>query len=85
MLRALLTAHSDALCVGCTFDRTHLFSSHMFGPALVCCAGPSELMSAMRSFRGPTISGMLLGPAISGILIAIIDAENVLFVNSATF
>ncbi|HNV27230.1 MAG TPA: MFS transporter, partial [Nitrospira sp.] len=46
---------------------------------------PSELMSANALIQGTTNIGMLLGPAISGVMIALINAENVLFVNSATF
>ena len=63
--------------------------STVFGPALVSAVPllvrPSELMSANALIQGTNNIGMLLGPAISGIMIALIDAENVLFVNSATF
>lgn len=63
--------------------------STVFGPALVSSVPllvrPSELMSANALIQGTTNIGMLLGPAISGVMIALIDAENVLFVNSATF
>lgn len=63
--------------------------STVFGPALVSAVPllvrPSELMSANALIQGTTNIGMLLGPAISGIMIALIDAQNVLFVNSATF
>lgn len=46
--------------------------------------GPA-LVSENALIQGTTNIGMLLGPAISGVMIALIDAENVLFVNSATF
>lgn len=63
--------------------------STVFGPALVSSVPllvrPSELMSANALIQGTTNIGMLLGPAISGVMIALIDAEKVLFVNSATF
>jgi MFS family permease len=63
--------------------------STIFGPALVSAVPllvrPSELMSANALIQGTNNIGMLLGPAISGIMIALIKAENVLFVNSATF
>lgn len=63
--------------------------STIFGPALVSAVPllvrPSELMSANALIQGTTNIGMLLGPAISGIMIAFIQAQNVLFVNSATF
>ena len=63
--------------------------STVFGPALVSAVPllvrPSELMSANALIQGTNNIGMLLGPAISGIMIALINAENVLFVNSATF
>ena len=53
-----------------------LVVSTVCGPALV---------SENALIQGTTNIGMLLGPAISGVMIALIDAENVLFVNSATF
>lgn len=63
--------------------------STIFGPALVSAVPllvrSSELMSANALIQGTNNIGMLLGPAISGVMIAIINAENVLFVNSATF
>lgn len=63
--------------------------STIFGPALVSAVPllvrSSELMSANALIQGTNNIGMLLGPAISGIMIALINAENVLFVNSATF
>jgi MFS family permease len=63
--------------------------STVFGPALVSAVPllvrQSELMSANALIQGTNNIGMLLGPAISGLMIAFIGAENVLFVNSATF
>ena len=63
--------------------------STIFGPALVSAVPllvrSSELMSANALIQGTNNIGMLLGPAISGIMIALINAENVLFVNSTTF
>jgi MFS family permease len=63
--------------------------STIFGPALVSAVPllvrSSELMSANALIQGTNNIGMLLGPAISGVMIALINAENVLFVNSATF
>jgi len=63
--------------------------STVFGPALASAVPllvrPHELMSANALIQGTNNIGILLGPAISGIMIALIEAENVLFVNSATF
>lgn len=63
--------------------------STVFGPALVSAVPllvrPSELMSANALIQGTNNIGLLLGPAISGVMIALINAENVLFINSVTF
>jgi MFS family permease len=63
--------------------------STIFGPALVSAVPrmvrPSELVTANALIQGTNNVGLLLGPAISGVLIAIMGAENVLYVNSATF
>lgn len=63
--------------------------STIFGPALVSAVPrlvrPSELVTANALIQGTNNVGLLLGPAISGVLIAMIGAENVLYVNSATF
>jgi MFS family permease len=63
--------------------------STIFGPALVSAVPrlvrPSELVTANALIQGTNNIGLLLGPAISGVLIAMIGAENVLYVNSATF
>jgi MFS family permease len=63
--------------------------STVFGPALSSAVPSlvrrSELVSANALIQGTNNIGMLLGPAVSGILIALIGAQHVLFVNSATF
>lgn len=97
LVRALLTVlipvlyALDTLSIEGLYGLVFLTSvvSTVFGPALVSAVPllvrPSELMSANALIQGTNNIGMLLGPAISGIMIALIDAENVLFVNSATF
>ena len=97
ILRALLTFlipalySIDLLSIEALFGLIFLTSvvSTIFGPALVSAVPllvrPAELMSANALIQGTTNIGMLLGPAISGVMIALINAENVLFVNSATF
>lgn len=97
LVRALLTVlipvlyALDTLSIEGLYGLVFLTSvvSTVFGPALVSAVPllvrPSELMSANALIQGTSNIGMLLGPAISGIMIALIDAENVLFVNSATF
>lgn len=97
LLRAVLTFMvpalyaADALSIEGLYALIFLTSvvSTIFGPALVSAVPllvrPSELMSANALIQGTNNIGMLLGPAISGVMIALIDAENVLFVNSATF
>ncbi|WHZ13732.1 MAG: putative MFS-type transporter [Nitrospira sp.] len=97
LLRAVLTFMipalyaADALSIEGLYTLIFLTSvvSTVFGPALVSAVPllvrPSELMSANALIQGTNNIGMLLGPAISGVMIALIDAENVLFVNSATF
>lgn len=97
LVRALLTVlipvlyALDTLSIEGLYGLIFLTSvvSTVFGPALVSAVPllvrPSELMSANALIQGTSNIGMLLGPAISGIMIALIDAENVLFVNSATF
>ena len=97
LLRALLTLliptlyAIDRLSIEGLYGLIFLTSvvSTVFGPALVSAVPllvrPSELMSANALIQGTNNIGMVLGPAISGVMIALIDAENVLFVNSATF
>ena len=67
---------------------TSIFST-IFGPALVSAVPrlvrPSELVTANALIQGTNNIGLLLGPAISGVLIAMMGAENVLYVNAATF
>ena len=97
VLRALLTLLIPTLYAIGVLSINGLFGlifltsvvSTIFGPALVSSVPllvrPSELMSANALIQGTNNIGMLLGPAISGVMIALINAENVLFVNSATF
>ena len=97
VLRALLTLliptlyALDLLSIEGLYGLIFLTSvvSTIFGPALVSAVPllvrSSELMSANALIQGTNNIGMLLGPAISGVMIALINAENVLFVNSATF
>jgi len=63
--------------------------STVFGPALASAVPllvrRSELVSANALIQGTNNIGMLLGPAISGIMIALIGAQHVLYVNAATF
>jgi|SRR5215469_9183345 len=63
--------------------------STVFGPALVSAVPllvrRSELVSANALLQGTTNIGTLLGPAIGGILIAVMGAQHVLYLNSATF
>jgi len=63
--------------------------STVFGPALVSAVPllvrRSELVSANALIQGTNNIGILLGPAVSGILIALIGAQYVLYVNAATF
>jgi MFS family permease len=63
--------------------------STVFGPALVSAVPllvrRSELVSANALIQGTNNIGILLGPAVSGILIALIEAQHVLYVNAVTF
>src|SRR4029079_15456608 len=63
--------------------------STVFGPALVSAVPllvkRCELVSANALIQGTNNIGILLGPAMSGILIALIGAQHVLYVNAATF
>ncbi len=63
--------------------------STVFGPALVSAVPllvrRAELVSANALIQGTNNIGLLLGPAVSGILIALIGAQHVLYVNAATF
>jgi len=63
--------------------------STVFGPALVSAVPllvrRSELVPANALIQGTNNLGTLLGPAVSGILIALIGAQHVLYVNAATF
>ena len=63
--------------------------STVFGPAMGSAVPllvrRSELVSANALLQSTTNIGILLGPAISGVLIALIGAQHVLYLNSATF
>jgi MFS family permease len=63
--------------------------STVFGPALVSAVPllvrRGELVSANALIQGTNNIGLLLGPAVSGVLIALIGAQHVLYVNAATF
>ncbi|HEX6531600.1 MAG TPA: MFS transporter [Nitrospira sp.] len=63
--------------------------STVFGPALVSAVPlmvrRNELVSANALIQGTNNIGSLLGPAVSGILIALIGAQHVLYVNAVTF
>jgi MFS family permease len=63
--------------------------STVFGPALVSAVPllvrRCELVSANALIQGTGNIGILLGPAISGVLIALIGAQHALYVNAATF
>ena len=67
---------------------TAIFST-AFGPALAASlpllVKPSELMSANSLLQSTTNMGILIGPAIGGVLIAWLGTENVLYVNTVTF
>jgi MFS family permease len=63
--------------------------STVFGPALASSVplivSRSQLTSANALIQSTTNIGVLIGPAISGLGIAMIGAQNVLYVNAATF
>src|SRR6476646_7466966 len=63
--------------------------STVFGPALVSAVPlmvrRNELVSANALIQGTNNIGLLLGPAVSGVLIALIGAQHALDVNAATF
>ena len=63
--------------------------STVFGPALVSAVPllvrRGELVSANALIQGTNNIGSRLGPAVSGVLIALIGAQHVLYVNAATF
>ena len=97
LVRAVLTFLIPALYVADRLSIAGLYAlifatsavSTVFGPALVAAVPllvrPTELVAANALIQGTNNIGMLLGPAIGGVLIALIGAEHVLFVNSATF
>ena len=63
--------------------------STVFGPALVSSVplivSRTQLTAANALLQSSTNIGMLIGPAISGLGIALIGAQNVLYVNAGTF
>lgn len=63
--------------------------STVFGPALASSVplivSRSQLTSANALIQSTTNIGVLIGPAVSGLGIALIGAQNVLYVNAATF
>jgi MFS transporter, DHA3 family, macrolide efflux protein len=67
---------------------TAIFST-AFGPALAASlpllVKPTELMSANSLLQSTTNLGILIGPAICGVLIAWLGTQNVLYVDAATF
>jgi len=67
---------------------TAIFST-VFGPALASAVPlivpRSQLTGANALIQTTTTIGILVGPAVSGLGIAMIGAQNVLYVNAATF
>lgn len=67
---------------------TAIFST-VFGPGLAASlpllVKPSELMSANSLIHSTVNIGMLIGPAVGGMLIAWLGTQNVLYVNTVTF
>jgi MFS family permease len=63
--------------------------STVFGPALASAVplivGRKQLTAANALLQSSTNLGVLIGPAMSGIGIAVMGAQNVLYVNAATF
>jgi MFS family permease len=63
--------------------------STVFGPALSSAVplivGRKQLTAANALLQSSTNLGVLIGPAMSGIGIAVMGAQNVLYVNAATF
>lgn len=63
--------------------------STVFGPALASAipqiVGPTQLTAANALLQSTTNIGMLMGPAMSGIGIALIGAQNVLYLDALTF
>lgn len=63
--------------------------STVFGPALASAvpliAPKDRLVAANALMQSTTNIGLLVGPAVSGVGIALIGAQNVLFVDAATF
>lgn len=80
---------------GLTLERLYLLVflismvSTVFGPALSSAVpllvAPSRLVAANALLQSTGNIGMLVGPAVSGLGIALIGAQNVLYVDAATF
>lgn len=68
-----------------------LFScvSTVFGPALLTSVpflvGKERLREANSLIQSTTYTGVLMGPAVSGLLIPILGAQNVLYIDGLTF
>jgi predicted MFS family arabinose efflux permease len=63
--------------------------STAFGPALASVVPtlvrPTELIAANALIQTTAHIGVLVGPAIGGLMIALIGTQNVLYVDAATF
>ena len=72
----------------CLIFFTAIFST-AFGPALASgiplLVKPSQLMAANALIQSTTNIGILVGPACSGLMIAIVGTHNVLYIDAATF
>jgi DHA3 family macrolide efflux protein-like MFS transporter len=81
----------DALSLNRLYALVFLIAivSTVFGPALVSSVplivSRTQLTAANALLQSSTNIGMLIGPAISGLGIAFIGAQNVLYVNAGTF
>ena len=81
----------DALSLNRLYALVFLIAivSTVFGPALVSSVplivSRTQLTAANALLQSSTNIGMLIGPAISGLGIALIGAQNVLYVNAGTF
>lgn len=81
----------DALSLGGLYALVFVIAvvSTIFGPALSSSVPlivkRSQLTAGNALIQSTTTIGVLIGPAISGIGIAVIGAQNVLYVNAVTF
>jgi MFS family permease len=97
VIRAILVLLIPVLHVFDALTMSHLYVlvftvalfSSVFGPALASSVpfliSRHDLTSANALLQSTTNIGMLAGPAISGVGIAFVGAENVLYVNVVTF